>query len=134
MSDLINSQLREKAEAWQKANPLTFLQRHKAKQEELLEKYGPDFEQRASKFEVNKAEQYVINEWLESLRSEILDLEKKASRGDPLEMDAPYYGAIGGGVKYSFTPTGLGSILTVTESTTGKELNVTAALDWFFFG
>ena len=111
-----------------------FLKKHQAKASEFRTKYGPDFDQQVVAFGINTAEQVVINEWLESLKPEIMATQKKTKSSDPLGQDEPYYGAIGGGVTYSFAPTGLGSILTVTETTTGKTLNVTAALDWYFFG
>ena len=95
------------------------------------EKYGSDFESTVKTMTVNKAEQIVIDEWLKSLLPEILKLQ---GGNHPFGDDEPYYGAIGGGVTYSFTGTGLGNILVVKEATTGKELNVTAALDWYFFG
>lgn len=95
------------------------------------EKYGSDYAEENHSYGVNNAEQIVIDAWLESLKPEIMKLQ---GNRDPLGMNEPYYGAIGGGLTYSFTGTGLGIILVVKEATTGKELNVTAALDWFFFG
>lgn len=96
----------------------------------LAEEHGPDYEKVVRTMEVNKAEQATIDAWLESLKPEIL-----AKQGtNDYDPDEPYYGTIGGGVTYSFTGTGLGYILVVKEATTGKELNVTQALDWHFFG
>jgi hypothetical protein len=112
---------------------MNWVKEHQAKEKELSEKYGPDFGNPALVFSVNTAEQGVINEWVESLRSEIMELQKKSAVSDLAEAD-PYYGAIGGGLTYSFSPTGLGMIITVKETITGKELNVTNALDWHFFG
>jgi hypothetical protein len=104
---------------------------YKQQHEALTAKYGPDYAKEATKYTLNVAEAAVINEWLESLKPEILALQQIA---DPLGTKEPYYGAIGGGVTISFTRTGLGDIIIAKESITGKELNVTAALDYFFFG
>lgn len=99
-------------------------------QEELLEKtYGPDHTKEVSRFSLNKAEQAVVDAWLEELKPELVALSP-----DPLGQGEPYYGAMGGGVTYNFLPTGLGTIITVTESLTGKTLNVSEALNWHFFG
>lgn len=104
--------------------------RFEAKHAELLAKHGEGFDQPSQAFGLNIAEQAVVNEWYQSLVPEI-----KASQKIPdhLGQGEPYYGAIGGGLSYSFTPTSLGTIIVVKESLTGKELNVTDALDWFFF-
>ena len=41
-----------------------------------------------------------------------------------------YYGAIGGVLTYSFTPTGLGVIFTVKHDATGNELDLTDVDEW----
>lgn len=86
----------------------------------LVEKYGADFAEPARTIQINKAEETIINEWLDSLEADIRKLVK-----DEFAIHSPIY---------SFTATGLGYVLVVKESITGKELNVTQALDWFFFG
>lgn len=113
-------------------NLSNFAAQYQKKHEELVEKHGEKYEATASSFRINVAEQAVINEWVESLRPEIMALQGKDA--DPLGMNEPYYGAVGGGLTYSFIPTGLGTIIIVKESITGKELNVSDALDWFFYG
>jgi len=105
------------------------LTKRKKLKEELIAKYGENFDQPARIIRVLDAEEQVIRQWLEELKPEIMAIQGPGPLGD----DEPYYGAIGGGVTYSFTPTGLGYILVVKEATTGKELNVTQALDWYFF-
>lgn len=102
--------------------------------EYLVQKYGPNFDKPAHSFGLNVAECAVIDEWLNSLVPEILAIQKKSGAGDLIDGGTPYYGAIGGGVSYNFTPTGLGTIITVTEITTGKTLNVNEATRWYFFG
>jgi len=116
-------------------NPFAEMMRKREEQiAALTEKHGADYDQPVRTHTVNKAEQAVINEWLESLKPEIMALQKKQGNSDPLGTGEPYYGAVGGGVTYSFIGTGLGDILIVKEATTGKELNVTQALDWVFYG
>ena len=106
----------------------------------LVAKYGADFEKAApgQAFGLNVAEVGAINEWYESLRPEILAIQKRGSLdpaiSDILQDDEPYYGATGGGLSYTFTPTSLGTILVVKEAITGKELNVSDALGWHFYG
>ena len=115
----------------------SFTRKYEAKAAELKSKYGDDFDQPVVTYSLNKAEQGAVNEWYQSLLPEILAIQKKHQKnsGDNFVMeDEPYYGAIGGGLTYSFIGTSLGTIITVKESTTGKELNVNEALDWHFFG
>jgi hypothetical protein len=100
----------------------------------LAEELGPDYNKERYGFQVNNAEYALITEWLEELKPEIMELQQKRGLRDPLNQDEPYYGSTGGGLTYSFVATSIGDILTVKEATTGKELNVTAALEWIFFG
>lgn len=110
---------------------ITWDEKYQAKRQELVAKYGEDFAEPAETFTVNRSEQAAIDAWYQTLIPMINRLSKVE---DPLEQDAPYYGAVGGGLVYSFTPTSLGTILVVTESITKQSLNVTAALDWHFYG
>jgi hypothetical protein len=112
------------------SNPFTDIFAAQAKQHDaLLAKYGPNYNRPALVFNLNVAEKAVVDAWLESLLPEI-----KAKGGRIDVGGTPYYGAMGGGVIYSFLSTSLGDIITVKEAITGKELNVTEALGWFFFG
>lgn len=43
---------------------------------------------------------------------------------------APYYGVIGGGLTYKFTPTSLGIIVKVQEAVTGEEIDLTDYDSW----
>lgn len=108
-----------------------------AKKAKLIEKHGPAFNRPVCTFSLNMAEQAVVDEWLAELRPEILAMQKQRYKDDAsvaLMQDEVYYGATGGGLTYSFIPTSLGSVIVVKEAITGKELNVTQALDWFFYG
>lgn len=69
-----------------------------------------------------------LNEWLEELTPEILEKQKQFSKTTP--TNKPYYGAIGGGLTYSFTPTGLGVVVEVTEYHTKKTINLTDYESW----
>jgi hypothetical protein len=103
-----------------------------AQHADLVAKYGENFDAPAEQFGLNVAEACVINEWIESLRPEIMALQGKTY--SEISPDEPYYGATGGGLSYRFTPTSLGTIIVVKEAITGKELNVTDALGWYFYG
>lgn len=111
---------------------MTFMQRFQKEREDLIARYGDNFEQPAGiSFGLNVAEAQCVTDWLESLKPEIMAAQRAH---DPLSQDEPYYGATGGGVTYSFIPTGLGTVLVVKEAITGKELNVSDALHWHFYG
>jgi hypothetical protein len=122
-------------------NP-TYLQNIAAKMaaqhKELADKYGPDFEKPVEQFGLNIAEARCIADWVESLRPEIMAIQKAGSKNsgldDTITGGEPYYGATGGGLSYTFIPTSLGTIITVKEAITKKELNVSDALGWYFYG
>lgn len=115
-----------------------WMKRHDESHAKFLAKYGPDYEKPVGHgFCLNRAEQGAVDEWAASLRAEIIAIQKSGSKGTDLEgilTDEPYYGATGGGLSYSFTPTSLGTICVVTEAITKKTLNVADATDWFFYG
>ena len=110
------------------------MEERRGKEDELTRLYGQDFDKPGRRFGLNRAEEAVIAEWLEELKPEILSIQRGQGIADPFVAGEPYYGAIGGGLHYTFIPTGLGDIVIVKETTTGKELNVTEALDWYFYG
>lgn len=112
-------------------NVKTFHEKQHMMKEIMVAEHGEDYDKTVSTFTINKAEQGVINAWHESLKPEIMALQKGHS---PFDDDDPYYGAVGGGLTYSFIPTGVGTIITVKELITGKELNVSDALEWYFYG
>ncbi len=115
----------------------SFNQKQQQREVELRGKHGTEYARTMQMFTVNVAEQAVIDEWVQSLQPEILAIQRR-SRGlddvsNLLGEDEVYYGAVGGGLTYSFLPTSLGNILTVRETVTGRELNVCEALDWVFY-
>ena len=84
-------------------------------------------------FTISEKEANVITEWYENtIKPKALALQGEKILPNGLMEGEIYYGAIGGGLTYSFTPTSLGVILIVTEALTGEELNVNAALGWDF--
>jgi len=78
------------------------------------------------KFEVTEKQQEKLRRWLEEIKPDVM----KLSKPDPFGENEPYYGAIGGGLTYEFTPTGIGDILIVRETYTQKTLNLTDYDSW----
>ncbi len=79
-------------------------------------------------FALTEEQMNKLNAWLEEIKPEILEKQKKFSKSAP--KDRPYYGAAGGGLTYSFTPTGLGVVVEVTEYHTKKTINLTDYDSW----
>lgn len=124
-------------EAYPELSLGNFMKNWEKARDKLIEAHGKDFDKPVMSFNLNKAEMRTINAWLESLKPEILAIQRKNGNTMIHEIvgnDEPYYGATGGGVTYSFIPTSLGTIITVKETITGKELNVSDACDWYFYG
>lgn len=82
-------------------------------------------------FQLTAEQNQKVNEWLEKvIYPDIVAKQKK----DPFfsqmiiedenGVEHPYTGAIGGGLTYQFSPTGLGMVVKVIWYT-GEELNVT---------
>lgn len=74
------------------------------------------------KFYLTDVEETKIAEWEDSHECSL----RTSDHGMKNER---YVGAIGGATTYSFTPTGLGTIL-VVSCTCGKELNLTPFEEW----
>lgn len=108
----------------------------KEETKELIQKYGEDFNEVKRTFTITEAEDAVIQKWLCALLPRIRVIQESTygtSEDGSIISDVPNYGTIGGGLKYSFTPTGIGTILTITEAITKEELNVTAELNFYGF-
>ena len=82
------------------------------------------------KFTVTDEQEAKIAAWLEEIEPEILEVMKSKKINPANYGNKPYYGAIGGGVYYKFSLTGLGETLVVEEYYTKKELNVTDYSMW----
>jgi len=88
-----------------------------------------------TKFEITDEDQNKINEWLIKLHPRIMELSKKfyvdTNRLTPEEFSTltnnnkiPYYGAIGGGLTYSFLPSYVDISISVREILTGEVLHL----------
>lgn len=88
-----------------------------------------------SDFEISSTQRERISQWHESIKDEIIRHQRATM--NPVDFDIntssgshPYYGAIGGGLTYSFTPTGVGVVVVVTEHSTRKSINVSEFEKW----
>lgn len=79
-------------------------------------------------FTLDAEQQEKLAKWLKEIEPEILEIQKNFSKSAPLNR--PYYGSAGGGLTYSFTPTGLGVVVEVTEYHTNKTINLTYYKSW----
>ncbi len=86
-------------------------------------------------FKTTKEDEKKINDWLDTIHSEIIKglkifyVEKRKMSLDQFNKltnngKDRYYGSIGGGLTYIFLPTNIDISLTVRESITGEELKV----------
>lgn len=87
-------------------------------------------------FEISNQSSQLIDTWLHTKVYPLILEQQKASvefadliARDTLGREIPYSGAIGGGLTYSFTPTGLGTIIKVKHSS-GAELDLTFYEGW----
>jgi hypothetical protein len=99
-------------------------------------------------FKISEKQYLEIQEWEKSLLPKIHDVlrqqaQKNFERGDltalikveseikkSLRSGHAYYGAIGGGISYTFTPTGLGVIVEAKEYFTQETKDFTDYGDW----
>lgn len=86
------------------------------------------------KFELSEAQIKKLNEWAIGVeqRAAGLQFEKAKHKGWEFHypVKLPYYGAIGGGFKFTFTPLGIGMACTVTESITGESIDLSDYDSW----
>jgi len=76
-----------------------------------------------------------INTWAEEQDRIVLERQRRTmtpEEFDHLTMNGqyPYYGAIGGGLTYSFTPTGLGVVVKITHNATNAVLDASDYDNW----
>jgi hypothetical protein len=90
-----------------------------------------------NKFELSEDQVKKISEWYESIKPKIVEAQNpnfgyayEVYANPVIDKQEPYYGTIGGGLTYSFTPTSVGMIIIVKESVTGEELNLTDYDSW----
>lgn len=79
---------------------------------------------------LSDADMQRVSDWWETIKPQVIAIQKLKGIADPLDQPEPYYGAIGGGLTYEFTPTGVGTIVKVKESSTGLELDLTDYESW----
>jgi AAA+ superfamily predicted ATPase len=79
-------------------------------------------------FELDKVQQAKLKAWLEEIKPEILEAQKRFSKSAP--QNAPYYGMVGGGLTYSFTPCSIGTTVEVTEYHTKKTIDLSDYDSW----
>ena len=77
-------------------------------------------------FELTEAQQLAIKQWDDGVvKPKIKELQKDVDPHLTCNGEVPYAGAIGGRLTYSFTPTGLGTIVVVKCGLTDEELDLT---------
>lgn len=91
-------------------------------------------------FEVNLEQYAKYVSWVKEQNKKAVEIQKEKYANDPSvselhyevcwNMGLPYCGAIGGEISWTFTPTGLGEIITVKHSITGDKLNLTDYASW----
>lgn len=86
------------------------------------------------KFELTKEQLSQLNEWVRGVeqRAAVLQVEKAKLKGwgFPYPRPLPYHGAIGGGLKFTFVPNGIGVYCKVTEAITDESIDLSDYGDW----
>jgi hypothetical protein len=88
-------------------------------------------------FKLSKEQLRKLNEWLIEVeqRAAHFQAEEAIHKDDGTRIDfslvqLPYYGAIGGGLKFTFIPNGIGVSCVVTEAITGESIDLTEYDEW----
>ncbi len=98
-----------------------------------------DLEAEQLSFGISQQQALKLEDWITEIYKKAYRRQVESSKPDSdlsraITMFAtehdPYYGAIGGGISYTFTPTSLGTIVKVKEAITGEELDLTEYNDW----
>lgn len=94
-----------------------------------------EYETDAIRFTISKVDRKRIKEWYLSLIPEIMSKLKEILKEQYNELTkegkTPYYGTIcGPRLIYSFGETGIGEIITVRETITGRELDLSDYDNW----
>lgn len=89
------------------------------------------------KFELSKNQLSKLNAWLVDVEHRAASLQavdarhkSESARVDYSMVPLPYYGAIGGGLKFTLTPNGVGVSCVATESITGDSIDLTEYEEW----
>lgn len=83
-------------------------------------------------FELTERQANKLKVWECKIREKAFQLQYDRDELDEysVKFHEPYYGAIGGGLTYSFTPTALGTVVKVKEAITGEEIDLTDYDEW----
>lgn len=68
-----------------------------------------------------------FEEWVAEVRTRAAAAQALEDTDGPA---SPYYGAIGGGITFSFTPTSLGTVTKAKEAITGEEIDLSDYINW----
>jgi hypothetical protein len=97
----------------------------------------PSNVQAESSFTIAERDRNKIIAWAKKQDAKAVQMQLKsgAFQDNPmvtaqLHQDVPYYGACGGALTYSFTPTSIGTVLTVTHGVTKEKLDLTDYDSW----
>jgi hypothetical protein len=83
------------------------------------------------KFTLDKEQVEKLNEWQKKIFKKAYEIQVTNGSSDIFSNEeSPNYGSIGGGMKFSFIPTSIGTIVTVKESITGEEIDLTDYDNW----
>lgn len=113
-----------------------FKEKWAVRQKEFALKQSLGFYKPVMTFEVTQGQKDTIREWLDeviypaAIAKQKLEHPNDEAYKISWEMGVPYCGAIGGDVKYTFSPTGLGDGLVVSTCWNDETLNVTDYDSW----
>jgi len=93
-------------------------------------------------FQLDEKQQQRLNQWIEAQDLKAIEQQKEElktmSKDNVLyenylishKTGHPYTGAIAGGLTYSFSPTGLGTVIKVKYALTNEEIDLTNYNEW----
>jgi hypothetical protein len=84
-------------------------------------------------FELSADQVALLNTWLVEVNKRAAEKQAGTGLGKLLmkgNTPLPHYGAIGGGITFSFTETGIGVACKAKESITGEEIDLSNYEDW----
>lgn len=77
-------------------------------------------------FQITPEQWTKFHSWQVEQDKKVIETQKERH----LFPDEPYYGAIGGGYTFSFTPTSIGLIIQISNNVTKEMLDVTDYENW----
>jgi hypothetical protein len=79
-------------------------------------------------FKLSKNQIAKLNDWLIGVEQRAAELQ--AANIITHNDELPYYGAIGGGLTFTFSPNGVGTYCKVTEAITGESIDLSEYDEW----